>query len=311
MAGLLSRLQDAAEFDSSGSFQFDTNRAAALMEKYRLPSAGYFMLHAVGAAVASAASQIQIQLRSDRFQIQFDGVPFSPSEAENCFATLWSGERDPALIRQRELALARGGASEWTRAPFCLKNIGSLQQIRVDRPHWQARLLRFLGRWGRSEEEELLAQHLVPTPQCAITLNGKNLTGLTPPQQCRQRWSLGKHDPTLSEVDWSLLPELSADQRQLLESSRGLICQLADGENSPAQFRGHQATRSYWPGYLDFVLNARLYRCPLPNPLRNWWAIIWLSGLRRDLSHTHIAAEDLQTYQDLISKLRDADFISS
>lgn len=295
MAELLERLQAAADFDSSGSFQFDTQRAAALMEKYRLPSAGYFMLHAVGAAVASASGQVKILLRSDCFQVDFDGIPFTPEEAENCFATLWTREREAGLIRQRELALARGGASEWTRSPFQISASG--RQIRVLRAGLQPRLLRFLGAWGRSEEEELLSQHLVPTPECSIVLNGKKLSGLTHPQKWRQSWSLGGHNPNLPEIDWGVV---SDDQRLLLEGSRGLIYLLKDGENSPAQFQGAGATRSYWPGYLDFVLNARLYRCPLPGNLSNWWGVIWLSGLRRDLSHTHIAAEDLQLFQSLI-----------
>ena len=300
MAELLERLQAAADFDSSGSFQFDTNRAAALMEKYRLPSAGYFMLHAVGAAVASSSTLLDIQLRSDQFQVRFDGLPFTPEEAENCFATLWNRDRDGGLIRLRELALARGGASEWTRSPFQIRNQAAGQQIRVQRPQLQARLLRFLGAWGRSEEEELLGQHLVPTPECSIVLNGKKLSGLTHPSQWRQSWSLGGHNPNLPELDWGAQADLSADQRLLLEGSRGLIYLLRDGENSPAQFRGAGATRSYWPGYLDFILNARLYRCPLPRALSNWWGVVWLSGLRRDLSHTHIAAEDLQLFQSLI-----------
>ncbi len=302
MSELLDRLQAAADFDSSGSFQFDTNRAAALMEKYRLPSAGYFMLHAVGAAVASASSLVEIQLRSDNFQVQFDGAPFTPEEAENCFATLWTREREAKLIRQRELALARGGASEWTRSPFQISNRGNGQQIRVQRPQLQARLLRFLGAWGRSEEEELLHQHLVPTPECSIVLNGKKLSGLTHPRQWRQSWSLGGDNPNLPEIEWG---SVSDDQRVLLGGSRGLIYLLQDGENSPAQFQGAGATRSYWPGYLDFVLNARLYRCPLPGPLSNWWGVVWLSGLRRDLMHTHIAAEDLQLFQGLIRQCQE------
>lgn len=302
MEGLLARLQDAARFDSRGSFQFDTRRAAALMEKYRLPSAGYFMLHAVGAAVASSSSRVAINLRSDRFQVQFDGIPFSREEAEDCFATLWTREREPGLIRQRELALARGGASEWTKSPFQIQAEGRL--FRVDRSDLQARALRFLGSWGRSEEEELLRQHLVPTPTCAVVLNGKALQGLTPPRSWRQVWSLGGHDPEIPQLDWTELADSREDHRLLLEGCRGLIYQLRDGENSPAQFQGSGATRSYWPGYLDFVLNARLYRCQLPPTFSNWSGLVWLGGLRRDLSHTHIAADDLGLFHRLFELCR-------
>jgi len=206
----------------------------------------------------------------------------------------------PEVVRLRELALARAGATRWSAQPLQFHSNGKKHRLKVFRSNWSSRFLRVLGSWGRQEEEGLLRQHLVPVPQCRIQLNGKPLESFTMPRQVSRAWAV----PQLNlpaDLRWNLdcedlaWPEVPAD-------ACGLICRLPAGEDSPARMAGTlQATfRSYWPGYLDLILNGRFYRCRLPVSLKNWWAIFWVSGLHRDLSHTFIDAEELTRFQRLI-----------
>lgn len=302
MASLLASLQESAELDSSGSFSFDSSRSALLLEKFQLPAPAYFMLHGVGAAVASGSSLVDIRLRSDLFQVDFDGVTFSAEEMDHCLAGLWSRQLRPEVVRLRELALARAGATRWSAQPLQYQSNGKKQSLKVYRSDWSSRLRHVLRSWGRQEEEDLLRQHLVPLPTCLIQLNGQRLTSLSLPQQVVRAWTV----PSLelpAQLGWELDCEVLAWKEDGWPGdARGLICQLPFGENSPARMTGTlQATfRSYWPGYLDLVLNGRLYRCRLPAAFKNWWAVFWVSGLHRDLSHTFIDAEELTRFHRLI-----------
>jgi hypothetical protein len=297
---LISRLAGLAQHDSAGNFSLDPARARLLLEKYRLPAPEYFMLHAVGAAVASGATQVAISLRSDRFRLVFDGTPFGPQDPQECFTSLWGDERDPAQFRLRELAVAQGGAWEWGADQFRLAPEGGRQMLSVQRTGWKPALMRFLGPLGRSEQEQLLVGHLVPTPTCQLLVNGHPLPPLVLPKVVLTLARLGfessieSHTPP-RELHLNQFPWLEPEERALLASARGLFCVLLPQERSPAIWDGTRgsAQRKYWPGYLDLVLNGRLYRCSLPHSHANCWGILWLTGLRRDLSHTMISGGDL------------------
>ena len=298
MAALLESLRADGDLDSSGSFTFDPSRAGELLEKYRLPAASYFMLHAVGAAVASGSSRVEIWLTSSSFELQFDGAAFTAQEDEHCLAGLWSGDRRAQVVRLRELALARVGATQWSARPLRLGVARGRQWLRTSRADLGSLALRLLGPWGRSEEENLLSQHLVPTPSCTLHLNRRTLPGLSLPSQVIRAWGIGGPLPELNwpcqRLDWS--------EPGFPPEAVGLVCRLPQGEESPARMglSLEAAFRSYWPGYLDLILNARLYRCRLPARFSNWWATFWVSGLHRDLSHTHIASEELDKFQRLL-----------
>lgn len=298
---VLTRLQGMGSLDSQGAFSLDSSRARLLLEKYRLPAATYFMLHAVGAAVCSRATRVQVSLRSDRFEVLFDGEPFLAEDVDHCFASLWSQERSHSVMRLRELAIARGGAEGWGAREFSLgRSPTGLQRIRVLKRGLGSKLRLTLGWLGRREEEDLLRQHLVPTLDCQLSLNGKPIQALAFPHQVERaaEWQaremldeLKITSQTPLQPDW-----LDDEQQAWLSSARGVICRLPASDRSPSTLR------AYWPGYLDLILNGRLYRCPLPQPLSRCWAIFWLSGVRRDLSHTFIAAEDLAVFVRLISE---------
>lgn len=292
---MLRQLQGMGRLDSQGGFSLDCSRARLLLEKYRLPAATYFMLHAVGAAVCSRATRVDIELRSDRFEVTFDGDPFSSEDAEGCFASLWSDDRSHQVMRLRELAIARGGAAEWPAGQFTLGPTGNgRQRILVRKKGVASKLMLPLGWLGRRDEEELLRQHLVPTLDCRLSLNGRSIPQLAFPRRV-ERGAAWQAE--------ALLEGLGVENRTALDLSpsefgqaRGVVCRLHPDDRSPTTLR------AYWPGYLDLILNGRLYRCPLPRPLANCWGIFWLSGLRRDLSHTFIAADDLAFFHRLLSE---------
>ncbi len=288
---VLANLRGMGTLDSQGSFTFDVGRARLLLEKYRLPSAVYFMLHAVGAAVASHSSRVDIELRSDLFQVSFDGDSFAPEDVEGCFASLWSD--DPALARMRELAIARGGAAEWGASEFILDG----RSIRVPKKGLSARLRRALGGLATAEGHNLLEQHLVSTPSCTITLNRRPLQAIELPAQVRS--AAGWQSPELLEQVRSLNPvqQLVRLREPLVLDCQGMVCWLLPED------RGiRSGTKSYWPGYLDLVLHGRLYRTRLPERWSDCWGMFWLNGLRRDLSHIHLRAEDLAIFHRLFEE---------
>ncbi|MCA9796851.1 MAG: hypothetical protein KC910_33810 [Candidatus Eremiobacteraeota bacterium] len=303
MEEMLSRLAGMGRLDSQGSFSLDPARARLLLEKYRLPSAVYFMLHAVGAAVCSQASRVDIELRSDRFRLTFDGDPFGPDDVDHCFASLWSPERDRAVMRLRELAIARGGAPGWGATDFRIAPAPDRRQsIVVERKGLRSKMRRMLGVMAVSEEYYLLRQHLLSTPECQLWLNGRDLGEMKRPTRALRAASwrapelLEQLETRQPARHLDQLAGLSADQQALLAGCRGLVCQLYSGA-LPA---GADIIRSPWPGYLDLVLNGRLYRCALPRQWKDRWGLFWVSGCRRDLSHTNINSDDLQLFHRLL-----------
>jgi hypothetical protein len=293
MDDLLAQLQDTGRLDSQGSFSLDAGRRDLLMEKFQLPAAIYFMLHAVGAAVCSGASHVHVKVRSDHFGLRYDGQPFTPDQVESCFGSLWSPERDRETMRLRELAIARIGSHAWGAREFQTDRSGSFQRLRIPKPGWPARLAWIFGDPGRRESEALLHQHLVSTPSCQISVNGRPVDPLQLPTDVVHavaiEWSaLASHLPetfrTLDSLEW-----LSAGQRSLMAGGYGLVARLPQSNYST-----QIGMKSCWPGYLDLVLHGRLYRTLLPASLSGCWAMFVLSGVKRDLSHSFIAPSDLQ-----------------
>ena len=301
---LLTSLSGVGQLNSRGEFTLDASRAALLLEKYQLPSAAYFMLHAVGAALASGATSVEATVRKDLFELVFDGEPFSPEDASECVASLWLEGDRPEVLRLQELAIARGGAQQWGAHEFSLEPFNDgRQRLRVPRPGWMNRLT---GRFVTTEDLSVFLDHLVPTPQCQFHVNGKPLAALTPPSEVVSAYAVG-------EDSLSLLERLPPDtSRRVLKTlglpeGRGIICQLpqtAKGhwENSK---KANKAQRRYWPGFMDVVLNGRLYRCPLPPEWQDWWGVFYLGSLKRDLSFSYLAERDLIRLRSAFEQARD------
>lgn len=55
---------------------------------------------------------------------------------------------------------------------------------------------------------------------------------------------------------------------------------------------------------MDIVLNARLYRCPLPPRWNDWWGIFYLDHLERDVSFSYLAESELDRLRDLFHQAR-------
>lgn len=292
----LDQLVGMGKLDSEGSFSLDPVRARVLLEKYRLPSAVYFMLHAVSAAVASRAGIVKIELRADSLTVDFDGQPFSPDDADDCFSKLWSKDRDPQTARLQELAIARGAAEQWgsTHFSICSTEAGETR-LQVCKSTLGNRLKRLLGSAGYSRELELLRDHLVSSPHCSISLNGRQLPAISAPKEVQavylwRRKSL-PHEIAVEQPSTLMDPV----DNSTVNTAEGLVCRLLPGD----RLTGGDP-RTYWPGFLDLLVNGRLYRYRLPADVRGYWGIFWSSGLHRDLSHTNILQSEVEEFVDLV-----------
>jgi hypothetical protein len=307
LQSLLEQLQVTGKLESSGSFTLDAARAHFLLEKFQLPTPAYCMLHVVAAAVCSQSTEVRIGLRADRFEVTYDGIPFQPEDIERCFASLWLSARDVAITRLRELAIGRSSASDWSADSFVLAQAKpGFYKIQMRRPGWIRQLTRLLGRYGRLDDEALLSSSLVSTPSCNLFLNAKRIQAIETPSEVMTAVTLqsefrpGRQPSVLArrsaktifvkDLNWA-----SEDQRKLLEGAQALMCQLLPDQISPAIWKGQQKAvmKTFWPGYVDVVQAGRLYRCQLPPSLANCWGIFFVFNLKRDLSQTSIAREDL------------------
>lgn len=300
---LLEDLSGVGQLSSRGEFTLDAARASVLLEKYQLPTPSYFMLHAVGAAVASGATLVEAKVYPDLFQLTFDGEPFSPNDASECVASLWLTADRPEVLRLQELAIARGGAMQWGAREFTLENLGEgRQRLRAPRAGWMKRL----GRIFRSEDLAVLLDHLVPTPTCEFRVNGKPLAGLEPPPALVRAFAVGEASvPLLQSLPKSALAVRIEPEGRL--DGQGLICQLPRalllGDWASGNFT-KKSRRSFWPGFMDVVLNGRLYRCPMPPGWNDWWGVFYLDNLQRDLSFSYLAERDLDRLRSNFERAR-------
>lgn len=274
------------EVDSQGRFTLHADRAQALAEKFRLPAPSYFMLHAVGAVVASGASRVDIRLRPAHFSLQWDGPEINPQDLADSHHSLWSSDR--AVARWRELAVASEGARAWG-GPLQLV-AGGLQ---VERTGWMNRLRSNLSRSNHNEDLRIVRDYLVSSESCTVQVNGEPLPGIPlPPLAAAAR--LGDVAVQCESPVWE--PDFAWLDDELLLGARGVVGRLLPGHASPA----HSGPRHAWPGYLDLVVHARLYRCPLPARWRNCWGILWLRDIRRDLSLSSIAPAEMKNILRLV-----------
>lgn len=271
--------------DSVGNFELDPQSATALMGKYRLPSPVYFMLHAVGAAICSEATRIDIWLRRDLFDMKFDGRPFQASEVSDCFSALWSESQDLQTLRLRELAIARGAASQWGDSRCWIE----ANRFRVSRRDWSAMLFGLFGPLAPLSEASRLANHLVSTPHCKIRVNLRGLACMQLPDRACRAVSFGQ-DEWLNRLECS---NKSSSSLPAPYGAQGLIVRLDTPVSSGAYFRTPRQ------GSLDLILSGRYYRCPAPEGWRDCYGLFWAASLPRDLSFTYIAAHTLQEFQDL------------
>lgn len=296
MDNFLNQLVGMGRLDSEGSFSLDPVRARVLLEKYRLPSAVYFMLHAVSAAVASQAGTVKVELRADSLTVTFDGLPFSPEDADHCFSKLWSKDRDPQTARLQELAIARGAAEQWGSTHFSISSTEAGDtRLRVCKSAWANRLKRLLGSTGYSREYELLRDHLASSPRCKISLNGRQLPAISPPKKVQSLYLRGRKSLPFEIAVEQPSTLLEPDDNPTLNTSEGLVCRLLPGDRLTTG-----EPRSYWPGFLDLLVNGRLYRYRLPSTLRGYWGIFWSTGLQRDLSHTNILESEVEAFIELV-----------
>ena len=298
---MLKGVAGVGQLNSRGEFTLDVSRASLLLERYQLPSPAYFMLHALGAAVASGASSVEMTARGDLFQLIFDGEPFSPEEASECVASLWLDGGRPEVLRLQELAIARGGAMQWGAKEFTLERLASgLQRLRVLRGGW---LKRLQGAF-QSEELQALRDHLVSTPTCEVSLNGKPLPSLTYPRDLAQAFALGESSlPLLASLPNGTPSQCLTGYPEF--DGVGLLCQLPGIVRLP-EWAPMKSRRSFWPGFMDVILNARLYRCPLPPGWNGWWGVFYLGSLRRDLSFSYLAEADVERLRSLFSLARES-----
>lgn len=292
---LLRSLTGVGQLNSQGEFTLDPSRAERLLERYQLPTPAYFMLHAVGAALSSGATHLKATLRRDLFELVFDGELFSSQDASECVASLWQSSEHPEVLRLQELAIARGGALQWGAQEFLLENLGQgLQRLRVPRLGWMNRLT---GRFLKSEEIAIFSDHLVPTPQCQIELNGKKLSEMSLPSTLQHAFVVGESSlPLLGHFPPGTATTV-LDPEELSES-QGVICYLPKS-------RGERSPRCFWPGFMDVVLNGRLYRCPMPPGWNNWWGVFYLRHLQRDLSFSYLAEPSLERLRSFFYRARE------
>ncbi len=106
----LEGLQRDGDFESIGRFTLDPAKAREKLQKFQLVEPHAYPVHLVAAAVASGASRIDLQLDADDLRLDCDGRPFLAEEMENLFASLFSSEYHPGLIRLQELAIGLNAA---------------------------------------------------------------------------------------------------------------------------------------------------------------------------------------------------------
>ncbi len=105
----LSELHRQGRFDSEGRFTVDSQKARQKLAAFRLADPRSFPLHLLAAAVSSQATEIRVESRPGRFEIEFDGKPFSELELRSLAPSLLGDSRE--LSRLQDLAIAITAAS--------------------------------------------------------------------------------------------------------------------------------------------------------------------------------------------------------
>lgn len=294
LASELALLQSEGQLHSQGHFTIDPQRARRLLSQYRLPTPSHYYLNAVAAAVCSRSAEVRLRLRSDSLTVSFNGQPFTPEEVARCDDSLLSASRVRENVRLRELSLTRYGAPDFRL---------DANSIAITRPGVGPKLLRFLGRFGRQSEEEMLLDHLVSTPDCTLFLNGIRIPALTFPQKVQDMVYWGAGEPPADFRGQGLNPG-TGDFAGIHAETQGYLFRLMPGEASPGMWSGAQRAvlRAYWPGYLDLVQSGRLYRYALPARLSNCWAVFYSTALRRDLSQAFIAEADVEFLTSVVER---------
>lgn len=290
MDEVVGALRQEASPDSAGVFTLDLQRARQKLQRFQLPSAHHYVLPMVACAVAGGASSVAYIEFQHHYMVELPGLAFDFAQCQAAFAEVGGSDALGYFTLAVQAAAGLTGfnlvATTWTgQGGARIVMAGGRPQLSAleERPWpeerkrtrlvlspWLAtglkldRFLRSLAGWPPAPDPalELLKAYCCYSP-VPIHSSSRELT-LT-----RQgRWR------TLGVVNGQKLarrlPPLSV-QREL---------PLADPE---LPFAGYLGMGPGGGGVL-VVVDGLLYPLPLEAPHPDFRAILWHSGLPRDLS---------------------------
>lgn len=288
----LDSLRGEAIADSSGSFSLDLEKARATLQRFQLPSPDHFVLPLVICAVAGGADSLSYYHHQQSVVVDLGGLAVRFEDRSKARAYL-----ELALLTALRRAGTKVVGASWDgSAGFEFQDAQRQLQIRsLELPPWEQDQVRTrliltpadpVGRWlvgaarwlaGLGQESEPAAQLLKsysrysPVP---IRLQGRQIN-------------------LERQGHWKLLTILNQPPLNLrpLTSLR----QLSVQQELP--FAGYLGSGVDGGGVL-VIVDGLLYPMTLPGMPEDFRAILWHSGLPRDLSLLNLSeGEELESFR--------------
>lgn len=295
----LGTLQGEAEIDSTGVFSIDLERAGATLQRFQLPSAYHYVLPLVACAVVGGAEGLSIFPARHSRVIDISGLAFD----------------------------FQGGGAALGYLQLALATAARLADTQVLGESWDGRA----GSRFRMWRGKLLYSPLVQPPWDGGLHQRTRLT-LTPVQLWDRRlagaarWLVGvgpASDPAAELLKaysrYSPVP-IRLDSRELNVVRQGHWKLLGVLNRPPLQLRPLTALRQIalerevpFAGYLGqgvggggvlAIVDGLLYPVDLPGAHPEFRAIVWHSGLQRDLSLLKLVENDeLQRFRQQLGQI--------
>lgn len=130
LQNVLAELAGEGRHDSAGAFSLNWRKAREKLQKFQLTDPHRWVAHAVAAALAGGAEQVEVRTDSDDCVLTFSGEPFPAEQLEQLFAYLLSDLPDDPTGRIRELALAMNSAAALQPARLQLRSYGTRLELK-------------------------------------------------------------------------------------------------------------------------------------------------------------------------------------
>lgn len=282
----LGALQREAQVDSSGAFSVDLERARSTLQRFQLPSADHYVLPLVGCAVTGGADSLSFSCDQHRHIVDIGGLSIDFHAGGPVLNYLLV-----ALTTATRLAGREWFGETWdgrAGSQFSMKT-GQLQVLPLTQSPWRP---------GSARTRLALT---LPYPwEDRLMGTARWLAGVGPAS-----------DPAAEVLKtysrYCPVP-LQLNSRQLNLERQGHWQQLVVLNRPPLQLRPLTAFRQTtlerdvpFAGYLGLgvggggmlvIVDGLLYTLKLPDAPPEFRAILWHSGLQRDLSLLQLVSND-------------------
>lgn len=310
LENLLEGLRSEGTFVSQGNFTLDLVRAREKLKKFQLLDPYHYVLPLVSAAVLGGASTLHCRVGSSRFSMEFNGAPFTAEELEGMFSALLISSSVIGRRRVAELAVGINAALALSPRQILLE---SLDEERVV-------LATFTPRKQKVEVGEAPEG---ASPWTRISVQHAGIRALWRKTQrdapevqalharCRlARLELRLNDqPLPATVGWESQPCLVASYMRAGEHRHGCeptlgklnaripMLDTTGGPYAAVLSLGGEATQE-----LVFVQHGLSFRRPDLSLGPGTRAVVWAPELKRDLSQTHLIADE--AFELILDQLR-------